>query len=97
MTDPQTLAVIDRLERARRLWKRLALGALAALLVVCSLGVSTIISQWQQVRAEHERAEQALREAEAQKDQARRALYVSQVALAEREFADASRRQEHRP
>jgi hypothetical protein len=96
MTDPQTLSMIDRLERARRRWKRLALGGLAALLLVCSLGVTTVVSQRQQIRAEHERAEQALQEAEAQKDQAQRALYFSHIALAERELA-ASERRENNP
>jgi hypothetical protein len=97
MTDPQTVAMIDRLDRARRRWKRLAFGALAAFLVVCSLGVTTIISQRQQIRAEHERAEQALRDAEAQRDQARRALYVSHVAVAEREWAAAGQHQGDNP
>ena len=93
MTDPQTLALIDRVERARRRWKRLALGALAALLGAGSLGVPTIISQRQQIRAEHERAEQALREAEAHREQARQALYFSHIALAEREWAARERRE----
>jgi hypothetical protein len=96
MTDPQTLAIIDRLERARRRWKRLALCGLVALLLVCSLGVTTVVCQRQQIRAEHERAQQALREAEAQKDQARRALYFSHIALAEREWA-ANERRENNP
>jgi hypothetical protein len=97
MTDLQTLAMIGRLERARQLWKRLALGALAALLVVGSWGVPTILSQRQQIRAEHERAEQALRDAEAQRDQAERALYFSHIALAEREWAAASNRPDDNP
>ena len=97
MTDPQTLALIDRVERARRRWKRLALGALAALLLVCSLGVAAVVSERQQVRAEHERAEQALREAEAQRDQAERALYFSHSALAEREWAAPGKRQDNSP
>jgi hypothetical protein len=97
MTDPQTVAMIERLDRARRRWKRLALGALAAFLVVGSLGVPTIIFQRQQIRAEHERAEQALREAEAQKYQARRALYFSHIARAEREWAAASKRPDDNP
>src|SRR5215831_9064998 len=93
MTDPQTLAMIERLERARRWWKRLALGALLALLLVFWFGVTTVASQRQQIRAEHERAEQAIREAEAQRDQARRALYFSHIALAEREWAARERRE----
>jgi hypothetical protein len=97
MTDPQTLAMIGRLERARRLWKRLALGAVAALFLVCSWGVPTIVSQRQQIWAEHERAEQALREAEAQRDQAERALYFSHIALAEREWAAPGKRQDNSP
>ena len=93
MTDPQTLAIIDRLERARRRWKRLALCGLVALLLVCSLGVAAVVSQRQQVRAEHERAEQALREAEAHREHARQALYLSDIALAEREWAARERRE----
>jgi hypothetical protein len=92
MTDPQTLAMIDQLERARRRWKRLALGGLAALLLVCSLGFTAVHFQRQQIRAEHERAEQARKEAEAQKDQTQRALYFSHIALAEREWAASERR-----
>ena len=75
MTNLQTLALIDRVERARRRWKRLALGALAALLLVCSLGVAAVVSERQQVRAEHERAEQALRESEAHRELSRQVLY----------------------
>ena len=95
MNDPETIAMIDQLKRARRLWKRLALGAVAALLLGGSLAGTTIISQRQQIRAEHQRAEHALREAEAQKDQARRALYVSNIALAEREWAASERREKN--
>ena len=95
MTNPQTLALIDRVERARRRWKRLALGALAALLLVCSLGVAAVVSQRQQVRAEHERAEQALREAEAHREQSRQVLYFSHIALAEREWAARERREKN--
>jgi hypothetical protein len=97
MTDPQTLAKIDRLERTRRWWRRLALGALAALLLVCLWGVPTVVSQRQQIGAEHERAEQALRDAEAQRVQAQRALYVSQLALAEREWSTAGHRPNDNP
>src|SRR5262249_20857601 len=97
MTDPQTLARIDQLERARRWWKRLALGALAALLMVFSFGVPTVVSQRQQIRAEHERAEQALREAEAQRDQARRALDFSNVALAQQAWSAAGQRKDGGP
>ena len=96
MTDPQALAMIDRLERARRRWKSLAVAALAALLLVGSWGVTNAVSQRQQIRAEHERAEQALREAEAQRDQAERALYFRHIALAEREWA-AGKPQDNSP
>jgi hypothetical protein len=96
MTDPQTDAVIHRLERARWWWKRLAVGALAALFMVLLIGAAVVGSRWQQIRAEHERAEQALREAETQRDQAQQALYFSHIALAEREWA-ANPRQENTP
>ena len=87
MFDPETSTVIDRVERARRRWKSLALGALAILFVVFSIGAATIISQRQQIQMEQERTEQALREAEDQSKQARRALYYHQISLAEREWA----------
>jgi hypothetical protein len=97
MTDPQILTRIDQLERARRWWKGLALGALAALLLVFLFGVTTFAALRAQIRAEHERAEQNFREAEAQRDQARRALYVSNLALAQREWSAASQRQDEGP
>jgi hypothetical protein len=89
MIDPQTSTLIKRLERSSRWWKRLALGAMVALVMVLLTGAATIISQRQQIQAEQQRTEQALREAEAQKDQAERALYVSHIALAGRERAAA--------
>jgi hypothetical protein len=89
MIDPQTNTLIKRLERSSRWWKRLALGAMFALVMVLLTGAVTIISQRQQIQAEHQQTEQALREAEAQKDQAQRALYFSHIALAERERASA--------
>jgi len=97
MTDPQTSTVINQLERTSRWWKRLALGALAALSMILLIGIAAVDSQRQQIRAEHERAEQALREAEAQRNQAQRALYANHIALAEREWADASRRPANSP
>jgi hypothetical protein len=77
MTDPQTLALINRLERAHRQWKRLALGALTALLLVLFVGGVTAVFYRQQIRAEQERAQQAIREAQEQ-------MYYRQIALAER-------------
>jgi len=87
MFDPETNTVIDRLERARRWWKSLALGALAILFVVFSFGTATIISQRKQIQLEQARTEQALKEADAQRQQARRSLYYHQISLAEREWA----------
>ena len=87
MIDPQTDTVINRLERARRRWKSLALGALAVLFMVSMIGAAAIISQRKQIQVEQERTEQALKEAEAQREQARRALYYHQISLAERELA----------
>ena len=87
MIDPETNTVIQRLERARRWWKSLALGALAILCMVFLIGAATIISQRKQIQVEQERTEQALSEAEAQSQQARRVLYFHQISLAEREWA----------
>jgi hypothetical protein len=81
MVDPQ--ALIKRLERSSRWWKRLAIGAMVGLFIVLLTGGAMIVSQWQEIQAEHQRTEQALREAEAQKDQAQRTLYFSHIALAE--------------
>jgi hypothetical protein len=94
MTDPQTLALINRLERAHRCWKRLALGALAALLLVLFVGSAIFVFHRQQIRAEQQRAEQAIREADEHKQQVQRMLYYSQIALAERMH---SQQQEHKP
>jgi hypothetical protein len=60
MTDPQTRTLIKRLERSSRWWKRLALVAIVALVMVLLAGAATIISQRQQIQAEHQRTEQAL-------------------------------------
>jgi hypothetical protein len=68
MTDPQTGALIDRLERAARWWKRLALGAVATLLLVLLAGAVAFFVRAQRIEAEHDRAEQALHEVEAQRD-----------------------------
>jgi hypothetical protein len=87
MIDPETNTVIDRLERARRWWRSLALGTLAVLFMACLIGAATMISQRKQIQTEQQRTEQALREAEAQREQARRALYYHQISLAEREWA----------
>jgi len=87
MFDPETNTVIDRLERERGLWMSLALGALAILFVVFSIGVVTIISQRKQIQMEQDRTKQALRKAEDQSKQARRAIYYHQISLAEREWA----------
>ena len=97
MTEPQASTLISRLERANRRWKKLAFGALAALFVVLVLGISIIATQQQTIRAEQERAEQAMREAEDQKDQVRRVQYASHIALAERELAEVSHRQKNMP
>jgi hypothetical protein len=90
MTDPQTSALINQLERATRWWKRLALGALATLLFVVLGGAVTLFVRSQQIEAEHSRAEQALREAEAQRDAER-----AQAEQARRE-AEAQRDQAQR-
>ena|SRR5216683_2842584 len=87
MIDPETNTVINRLDRVRRWWKSLALGALAVLFMVFLIGAATIISQRRQIQVEQEQTEQALREAEAEREQARRALYFHQISLAEREWA----------
>ena len=87
MVDPQISTLVKRLERSSRWWQRLALGAMVGLFIVLLTGGATIVSQWQRIQAEHQRTEQAVREAEAQRDQAQRALYYSHIALAEREQA----------
>jgi hypothetical protein len=90
MTDPQASALIDRLERAARWWKRLALGALATLLLVVLVGAVVAIVRARQVEAERGRAEEALRELEAQRDAER-----AQAEQARRE-AEAQREQTQR-
>jgi len=87
MIDPEPNIVIERLERARRWWKSLALVASAVLFIVLFIEAATLISQRKQIQLEQERAEQALRDAEAQREQARRMLYYNQISLAEREWA----------
>ena len=51
MTDPQTLVLISRLERAQRRWKQLALGALTVLFSVLLAGGMTAAIQQQRIRA----------------------------------------------
>jgi hypothetical protein len=94
MTDPQTLALINRLERAYRRWKSLAIGAMAALVLVLLIAGVSAVFQWQQIRTEQERAEQAIQEAKDQREQVRKMFYYSRIALAERE---ASQRRDHKP
>jgi len=97
MTDPHTLALINQWERAHRRWKRLALGAMAALLLVLPVAGVTAVFQWQQIRTEQERTERASQEAEVLRDQVRRTLYYSQIALAERELAAGIQRRDNKP
>jgi hypothetical protein len=94
MTDPQTHALINRLERAHRRWKRVALGALAALFFVLLAEGTVAVFQWQQISTEQERAEQAIQEADNQREQLKRMFYYNQIALAEREW---SQRRNHQP
>jgi hypothetical protein len=71
MTDPHISVRIEQLERANRLWKRLALGALTALLLIVATAIALVIVRSHQVQVEQDRAEQALREVERQRDAAR--------------------------
>src|SRR5262249_8678785 len=87
MTELQMRARINELERARCRWKRFAFGALAALVLVLFVGGVTAVFQRQQIRAEQQRAQQAIQEVEDLREQARRNLYYSRLALAEREWA----------
>jgi hypothetical protein len=94
MPDPQTLAVINQLERAIRRWRRFAFGLLAALLVIILLAGGTILASWQQIRIQRDRTEQALQKAKAQRQTAQRMLYYSQIGPAERAW---SQRQGQKP
>jgi hypothetical protein len=95
MTDPQTIALISRLERAQRHWKRLAQGALTALFLVLLTGSVTAVLQQQRIRATQARAEQAMREAEEQRQQVQRMLYANQIGLAQQ--ALESQHRDHNP
>jgi hypothetical protein len=71
MIDPQISNRIERLERANRLWKRLALGAFTALLLVVVTVIALVIVRSHQAQVAQDRAEQALREVERQREAAR--------------------------
>jgi hypothetical protein len=78
-----------------RRWKRTALVALTALVLVLAGWAATASIQWRHMQAAQEQAEQARQEAEQAreeerkaKDDTRRALYASQILLAEKAFTD---------
>jgi hypothetical protein len=86
---------IDPVLRALRRWKATALVALAALVLSLAGWVATAAVEWQRTRAAQEQVEQAMREVERLRDEGRqamdraeRALYASQILLAEKAFAD---------
>lgn len=96
MFEPQAQAVIDQLKRANKQWKRLAFAALSVLTLVIAVGAVIGVYQRVQLRTERERAEQAMQEAQMQKDQAQRELYLRHIAMAEKAW-DARQQQEEEP
>ncbi len=100
MATADTAVLIERLRRANRRWKRLALGSLALLVVVLVGAAVTIVAQANRSAAalraadEARRAEQEARqeaerqrgEAEGARDQVQRLMYLRDVELAAREW-----------
>ena len=90
MSNTPTQELIDDLRRSVHRWKTLALTLLVGLGLVVVLGVGAMVVQAGRAR----QAEQAAREAEmlarqqaeAAEDQARRNLYMAQMALAQQEW-----------
>jgi hypothetical protein len=86
---------------AGRRWKAVALAALAALVLSLVGWASTAAVQERQLRAAQEQAEEAKKEADRARheerqarDRAEQALYVRQIELAARAFADDQRKAE---
>jgi hypothetical protein len=76
-------------------WRRIALVALASLVLSLAGWAATAAVQWRQMKAAQEQAEKAKGEADRARqeerrarDRAEQALYVSQMQLAERAFAN---------
>jgi hypothetical protein len=88
MAEHQPLTQIDQLRRANRRWRRIALCALSALVLVLGGWAATTGVQLRQARDARVAAEQARQEAEQARQETRRALYASQILLAQKAFAD---------
>jgi hypothetical protein len=80
---------------AVRRWKKIALVALAALAVTIAGWAMNAAVQWRQLEAALEQAEKAKQEADRARqeerqarDRAERALYASQIQLAQKAFED---------
>ena len=67
-----TLERIHKLEQSRRRWKLVALIALTSLTLILLSAVGSTVALRQRALAEQARAEQALHEAQEQKDQSER-------------------------
>jgi hypothetical protein len=71
---------IDRLEREKRWWKRLATVAITALGTVLLVGGSICVFQYQQAQTERLRAEQLAAKVRARLDAAQRAMDAARRA-----------------
>ena len=90
MSNTPTQELIDNLRRSVRRWKALALTLLVGLGLVVVLGVGAAVVQAGRARQAAEAAReaemQARQQAEKAEDQARRNLYMAQMALAQQEW-----------
>jgi hypothetical protein len=85
----ELLVRIESLEQAIRRWKRFALGTLAALVLFLTAAVYCCVFYYQGAIDARDQANQALREAEAQRI---RAMESENVAAAHRDEAEMQRR-----
>jgi hypothetical protein len=88
MPEPHADALIEQLQRANRRWKRLALGAVAACLVVVA-GLAAFAAV--ELGRERALARAAREEAEQARQKAEQILYLAHVQAAQREFAEQLR------
>jgi hypothetical protein len=88
MPEPNADALIEQLQRACRRWKRLALGALVVFVIVVA-GLAAVTAR--QISRERAIAQAARAEAEQAQQRAEQLLYIANIQLAQRAFAEQPR------
>jgi len=88
MAELQPLPLIDQLRLANRRWRRTALCALSALVLILAGWAVTTSVLVRQARDARVVAKQAREEAEQARQEVERALYARQIMLAQKAIAD---------